>query len=78
MLQELLTMANGMNSRTKVLRHGEASKEDLAGEIRDALNALMQLTIYYHVEKEVEQAVVKSIQRLTGEGHIGKGEVADE
>ena len=58
------------NSGTKVLRHGEASKEDLAGEIKDALNALMQLTIYYNVEKEVEQSVEKSIQRLTAEGHI--------
>lgn len=110
MLEELLTMANGMNKRfpdgnkpyeimtrlleecgeiasevnhlensgTKVFRHGEASKEDLAGEIKDALNALMQLTIYYHVEEEVERSVEKAIQRLTGEGCIAKGEFADE
>ncbi len=100
MLEQLLTMATGMNNRfpegnqpyeimtrlleecgevaaevnhlensgTKTLRHGVASKTDLAGEIRDALNALMQLTLYYHVETEVEQAVATSIRRLQEEG----------
>ena len=58
------------NSGTKALRHGEPSKEKLAGEIRDALNALMQLTLYYGVEKELEQAVDEAIQRLTSEGFI--------
>lgn len=58
------------NSGTKVLRHGQPSEEKLAGEIRDALNALMQLAIYYGVEAEVEQAVDDSIRRLTEEGCI--------
>ncbi len=58
------------NSGTKVLRHGEGVKEELAGEIRDVLNAVMQLTLYYHVEDEVMQAVEASIQRLKSEGHI--------
>lgn len=60
------------NSGTKSLRHGEPSKEKLAGEIRDALNGLMQLTIYYGVEEELSQAVEKSINRLTMEGHINE------
>ena len=58
------------NSGTKSLRHGEPSKEKLAGEIKDALNALMQLTIYYGVEEELTEAVEKAINNLTLEGHI--------
>lgn len=105
MLNRLLTMTHGMNSRfpegntpyqimtrlleecgevakevnhfensgTKVLRHGEPSKEKLAGEIKDVLNALMQLTIYYGVEEELEQSIEKSIKQLTVEGHIKEG-----
>ena len=58
------------NSGTKSLRHGEPSKEKLAGEIKDALNALMQLTIYSGVEEELTEAVEKAINNLTLEGHI--------
>lgn len=57
-----------------MLRRGEVSKETLASEIKDALNALMQLTIYYHVEEEVAQSIEKAIQRLTEEGCIIRGE----
>lgn len=66
------------NSGTKALRHGEPSKEKLAGEIKDALNALMQLTLYYGVEEELRQAIYKSINDLVVEGYISKGEVANE
>jgi len=58
------------NSGTKSLRHGTPSKEKLAGEIRDVLNAIMQLTVYYQVEGELEEAVNKSIESLMGEGCI--------
>lgn len=58
------------NSGTKRQRHGEPSKEKLAGEVRDVLNAVMQLIIYYGVEEEVNQAIETSISRLRAEGHI--------
>lgn len=60
-------------SGTKVLRRGNGTKEDLAGEIKDAMNALMQLAIYYDAEELVQEAIAKSIEQLKGEGHI-KGE----
>lgn len=60
------------NSGTKALRHGEPSKEKLAGEVKDVLNALMQLVLYYGIEKELEAAVSKSIGQLTEEGYISK------
>lgn len=62
------------NSGTKALRHGEPSKEKLADEIKDAMNALMQLTLYYGAEEELKAAVEKSIYNLTLEGHITEGE----
>ena len=58
------------NSGTKCLRNGEPSKEKLAGEVRDVLNAVMQLIIYYDIEKEVKQAIETSIERLTAEGYL--------
>ena len=74
LLEECGEVASEVNhfehSGTKALRHGEPSKEKLAGEIRDALNVLMQLTIYYGVEEALEQAVFESIGRLTEEGFI--------
>lgn len=66
------------NSGTKALRHGEASKEKLAGEIRDVLNALMQLALYYDVQDEVVNAVESSLQRLAEEGYIEKGACKNE
>ena len=58
------------NSGTKALRHGEPSKEKLAGEVKDVLNALMQLVLYYGIEAELDAAVRKSIGQLTEEGFI--------
>jgi len=58
------------NSGTKALRHGEPSKEKLAGEVKDVLNALMQLVLYYEIEEELEAAVRKSIGQLSEEGYI--------
>lgn len=58
------------NSGTKRQRHGEPSKEKLAGEVRDVLNAVMQLVIYYDIQDEVNKAIEESINRLTAEGHI--------
>lgn len=58
------------NSGTKTLRHGTPSKQKLADEIKDTLNALMQLTLYYGVEEELKHSVQESIHRLKQEGYI--------
>lgn len=57
-------------SGTKVFRHGNGTKEDLAGEIKDAMNALMQLAIYYDAVDLVQESIAKSIEQLKSEGHI--------
>lgn len=62
------------NSGTKSLRHGEPSKEKLASEIKDAMNALMQLALYYGVEDELEASIEKSMRSLTSEGYITEKE----
>ena len=58
------------NSGTKRLRHGEPSKEKLAGEVKDVINALMQLVLYYDIEDELKGAVGKSIGQLAEEGYL--------
>ena len=58
------------NSGTKVLRHGKGTKEALAFEIKDAMNALMQLAIYYDAVEDVESAIEKSLNQLEQEGYI--------
>lgn len=64
-------------SGTKVERHGAGDKVALAGEVKDAMNALMQLALYYEVEAEVSQAIQTSIERLRREGYLkGMGEDA--
>lgn len=60
-------------SGTKVARHGEGSKEDLADEVKDVMNALMQLVLYYGIEEEVMQSVRNSITNLRRERYL-KGE----
>jgi len=60
-------------SGTKILRHGEGSKEDFANEIKDAMNALMQLAIYYDAVEQVQESINNAIEQLRNEGYI-KGE----
>ena len=77
LLEECGEVAKEVNrlekSGTKVLRHGNGTKEDLASEIKDAMNALMQLAIHYDAVEQVQVAIAKSIEQLSQEGHI-KGE----
>ncbi len=61
-------------SGTKVLRHGDGTKEDLATEIKDAMNALMQLAIYYDAVEQVNVSINNAIEQLTNEGYIVRGE----
>lgn len=58
------------NSGTKQMRNGEPSKEKLAGEVQDVLNAVMQLVLYYDINDEVNEAIEMSVNRLISEGHI--------
>lgn len=44
-----------------------------AGEVKDVLNVLMQLVLYYGIEAEVMQSVQNSIESLYEEGYL-KGE----
>ena len=61
-------------SGTKVLRHGDGTKEDLANEIKDAMNALMQLAIYYDAVEQVNESINNAIEQLINEEYIIRGE----
>jgi NTP pyrophosphatase (non-canonical NTP hydrolase) len=60
------------NSGIKRQKHGEPRKEDLAGEIKQAVVALMQIAVYYKVEGELEESISKSLALMEKQGLFGK------
>ena len=50
-------------SGIKIQKKGPPSKEALAGEIKQAINALIQLTQYYGVEQELIDSINQSIDK---------------
>lgn len=56
------------NSGIKTLKHGEPSKQHLADEIKQAVNALIQLAMYYKVEDELKISIDRSIDKMKSEG----------
>lgn len=71
-LEECGEVANEINhferSGVKVQKHGEPSKENLANEIKQAINALIQLAVYYHAENELEDSIERSLAKMKYEG----------
>ncbi len=56
------------NSGIKMQKHGEPSKQHMADEIKQAINALIQLAVYYHVEGELEASIDRSLKKMQDEG----------
>ncbi|MBQ2955045.1 MAG: hypothetical protein IJE08_01140 [Clostridia bacterium] len=50
-------------SGVKAEKMGEPKKENMAGEIKQAINALIQLAQYYEVEQELLDSIDASIER---------------
>ena len=70
-LEECGEVASEVNhfekSGIKSLKHGEPSKQHLADEIKQAINALVQLAVYYNVETELEESIDRSIAKMKDE-----------
>lgn len=58
------------DSGIKRQKRGEPKKENLANELRQAITELFKIARYYHVEKELVEAVKRSLQRSREEGLI--------
>ena len=58
------------DSGIKRQKRGEPRKEDLAGEIKQAMAALMQIAVYYKVEDELERSINGSLELMKKEGLI--------
>ncbi|MBQ8397270.1 MAG: hypothetical protein IJX53_03605 [Clostridia bacterium] len=58
------------DSGIKRKKRGEPKKENLTNELRQAITELFEIARYYHVEKELEEAVKRSLQRSREEGLI--------
>ena len=74
LLEECAEVASEINlledSGIKRQKHGEPKKENIAGEIRQAINALMQIALYYDVTDELQQSMDESLERLKKEGLV--------
>jgi len=74
LLEECGEVASEVNhfedSGVKRLKHGEPSKEALAGEIKQAMVALMQIAVYYSVQEELDKSIDASLRRLKEENLI--------
>ena len=72
LLEECGEVAGEINlwedSGIKRQKRGEPRKEDLAGEIKNALTALIQIVVYYGVEKELEESIDRSLKGMENEG----------
>lgn len=74
LLEECGEVASNVNhfedSGIKRLKHGEPSKEALAGEIKQAMVALMQIAVYYSVQGELEKSIDDTLERMRAEDLI--------
>lgn len=73
-LEECGEVANAVNhfedSGIKREKHGEPSKQHLADEIKQAINALVQLAVYYDATDELEISIDRSLDKMKNEGLI--------
>lgn len=71
-LEECGEVASEVNhfekSGIKAQKHGKPSKQHLADEIKQGINALIQLAVYYNVESELETSIDCSIEKMKAEG----------
>ncbi len=58
------------NNGIKVQKYGEPSKDALAGEIKQAMVALMQITVYYSLQDELDKSIDASLKRMLDENLI--------
>ncbi len=70
-LEECGEVASEVNhfekSGIKTQKHGEPSKQHMADEIKQAINALIQLAVYYQVEDELELSIDRSLEKMKKE-----------
>ena len=73
-LEECGEVASEVNhfekSGIKTMKHGEPNKQHMADEIKQAINALVQLTQYYNVENELELSIERSLEKMKNENLI--------
>lgn len=71
LLEECGEVASEVNhfehSGIKVQKHGEPSRQHMAGEIKQCMLVLIQLAQYYKIEDELEHSIEESLERIRRE-----------
>lgn len=74
LLEECGEIASEINlwedSGIKRQKHGEPKKENIAGEIKQAIVELFKIARYYGVEKQLEESIEASLKLAREEGLI--------
>ncbi|MFH2062767.1 MAG: MazG nucleotide pyrophosphohydrolase domain-containing protein [bacterium] len=58
------------NTGVKKDKHGEPDKKKLAKEIQDVLRSALQICAYYKADKELEESINNSLEKLKRDGFI--------
>lgn len=73
-LEECGEVASEVNhfekSGIKAQKHGEPSRQRLADEIKQAVNALIQLAVYYNAGAELAASIERSLDKMKAEGFL--------
>jgi NTP pyrophosphatase (non-canonical NTP hydrolase) len=74
LLEESGELAEQVNifedSGVKRIKHGNPDKKKLAKEIQDVIRQALQICTYYNAEKELNESIEESINRLKTEGYL--------
>lgn len=74
LLEEAGELAKEVNHHektgVKIQKYGPPSKEAMAKEMHDVLRSVLALTVYYDLEKELEDNIVKTFERFKKDGFI--------
>jgi len=54
----------------KIEKHGKPDKTKLAKEVQDVIRAALQICSYYEVDKELEESVKNSLEKLRKDGYV--------
>lgn len=54
----------------KIQKYGEPNKNAMAKEMKDVIQNVLALTIYYGLEKELEDNVITTFERFKEDGFI--------
>lgn len=74
LLEEAGELAKEVNHHektgVKIQKYGEPNKMAMAKEVKDVLQTVLALAIYYHLEVDLEEIITRTYERFKTDGFI--------